>query len=57
VTAATSALAIAVERRNWSLAALCLLLGVTDVAATLPPETLERLLDLLEASNGGRRTR
>ena len=53
---AASALAIAVERRNWSLAALCLLLGVSDVAARLPPETLERLLDLLEASNG-RRTR
>lgn len=45
---ATSALAIGIERRDWTLVALCLLLGVADVAAALPPETLERLLDLLE---------
>jgi len=46
---AVSALAVAIERREWSLAALCLLLGVADAAARLPPETLESLLDLLEA--------
>ena len=45
---ATSVLALALERRSWSLAALCLLLGVADAAAQLPPETLEHLLDLLE---------
>ena len=45
---ATSALALGIERKNWTLVALCLLLGVAEVAAKLPPETLERLLDLLE---------
>jgi len=47
---ATAALALAVERRVWPLAALCLLLGVADAAARLPPETLEHLLDLLETA-------
>ena len=50
-------LAIALERQAWSLAALCLLLGVADAAARLPPETLESLLDLLEGGPGGRRRR
>ena len=45
---ATSVLALGIERKNWTLVALCLLLGVAEVAAKLPPETLERLLDLLE---------
>lgn len=44
----TSTLAIAIERKNWELVALCLLLGVAEVASKLPPETLERLLELLE---------
>jgi hypothetical protein len=52
---ATSVLALALERRSWSLAALCLLLGVSDAAARLPPETLEHLLDLLETAPRGRR--
>lgn len=51
------ALALAVERREWPLAALCLLLGVSEAAALLPPETLERLLDLLEEPPRGRRRR
>ena len=50
-------MAVALERRNWSLAALCLLLGVADVAARLPPETLEELLGLLEGAPVGRRRR
>jgi hypothetical protein len=54
---ATSVLALALERRAWSLAALCLLLGVADAAARLPPETLESLLELLEAPDRGRRRR
>ena len=54
---ATSALAVAVERRAWSLAALCLLLGVAEAASRLPPETLESLLELLEEMPGGRRRR
>ncbi|MCH8994690.1 MAG: hypothetical protein IH959_06930 [Chloroflexi bacterium] len=53
---ATSTLALALERRAWSLAALCLLLGIADAASHLPPETLESLLELLEvAPDGGRR--
>ena len=51
----TPALTLAVERRQWSLAALCLLLGVSGAAAQLPPETLDHLLDLLEAPTRGRR--
>lgn len=54
---ATSVLAVALERREWTLAALCLLLGVADVAANVPPETLESLLELLEERPGGRRRR
>ena len=44
---ATLALPLAIECRAWSLAALCLLLGVADAASRLPPETLENLLELL----------
>ena len=44
----TSALATAIERKNWDFVALCLLLGVAEIASTLPPETLEQLLDLLD---------
>ncbi len=52
---AVQALALALERREWSLAALCLLLGVADAASRLPPETLESLLELLEGTPGDRR--
>ena len=52
---ATSTLALALERREWSLAALCLLLGVADAASHLPPEPLESLLELLEVAPGGGR--
>ncbi len=41
-------LAATLERKEWTLAALCLLLGVAEAAALLPPETLESLLDLLD---------
>ena len=51
---ATSALALAVDRKDWHLVALCLLLGVAEVASRLPPETLERLLDLLEIADDRR---
>ena len=50
---ATSTLALSLERREWSLAALCLLLGVADAASRLPPETLESLLELLEVPARG----
>ncbi len=45
---ATSLLATAVKKKNWDLVALCLLIGVVEEAARLPPETLESLLELLE---------
>lgn len=51
MTGPKSTLAAAIERRNWELAALCLLVGVAEQAARLPPETLERLLDLLEVAD------
>ena len=51
---AASTLEIAIERKNWELAALCLLLGVAEVASKLPPETLERLLELLETLDDDR---
>ncbi|HEY7269688.1 MAG TPA: hypothetical protein VH951_07665 [Dehalococcoidia bacterium] len=40
-------MALAIERRQWDLVALYLLLGVQRAAALLPPETLTELLDLL----------
>jgi hypothetical protein len=40
-------LAAAVERREWRLVALYLLLGVSETAAQLPAESLAALLDLL----------
>jgi hypothetical protein len=51
-------LAVAVERQEWRLVALYLLLGVSRAAAKLSPETLNQLLDLLggdEAPQGGDR--
>ncbi len=41
-------LAEAIEGRQWELAALCLLVGVTRAAAALPPDALEGLLEVLE---------
>ncbi len=48
-----SALALALERQDWPMAALCLLLGVTEAATRLPPETLESLMELLEGPADG----
>jgi hypothetical protein len=48
-----TALATAIERKQWDFVALCLLIGVTAVASKLPPETLEQLLDLLELDTPG----
>jgi len=39
---------MAVERRQWSLVSLLLLLGVAEAAAKLPPDALIGLLELLE---------
>lgn len=54
---ASQALAVAIEKREWTLASLCLLLGVAEAAAQLTPETLEHLLELLEATPRGRKAR
>lgn len=43
-----AALALAIERKQWELAALYLLLGVVQAAGALPPEAVEGLLDVLE---------
>ncbi len=50
-----STLAVAIDRREWELAALCILLGVTEAAAALPPEAVDGLLEVLaglEAEDG-----
>ena len=57
MTRTRSALAVAIEREAWSLAALCLLLGVARAAEALPPEAFEHLLGLLEGSPRVRRRR
>ena len=40
-------LAQAIERKNWNAVSLMLLLGVSEVASMLPPESLAELLDLI----------
>jgi hypothetical protein len=60
-----SLLAQAIEREDWEVAALCLLLGAVEAANKLPRETLDALLDELgleleppvRARHGGRRGR
>ncbi len=40
-------LAVAIERKQWNLAALLLLLGVAEAAEALPPDAVEGLLEVL----------
>ena len=42
-----STLAVAIRGKRWELAALCLLVGVTEAAAALPPDAVEGLLEVL----------
>jgi hypothetical protein len=42
-----SLLARAIEREDWEVVALCLLLGAVEAAKKLPSETLDALLDEL----------
>ncbi len=42
-----TSLAIAIERKQWQVVAYRLLLGVSDAAHKLPPESLVALIDLL----------
>jgi hypothetical protein len=50
-------LTVALERKDWELAALCLLLGVTRAAAALPPDAIEAMVEVLSAepASGGKR--
>jgi hypothetical protein len=49
---AMSALALAIERKQWELTALYLLLGVSRAAAKLPPDAIYGLLEVLSAEGG-----
>jgi len=42
-----SLLDAAIEREDWEVAALCLMLGVLEAARKTPRETLDALLDKL----------
>ena len=50
-----STLAVAIQGKRWELAALCLLLGVTEAAAALPPDAVEGLLEVLAGLEDGER--
>ena len=50
-----SMLAVAIQGKRWQLAALCLLLGVTEAAAALPPDAVEGLLEVLVGLEDGER--
>jgi hypothetical protein len=42
-----TSVAVAIEKRQWQLLSLYLLLGVSEAASRLPPESLSELVDLL----------
>ncbi len=42
-----SMLAVAIQRKEWELASLCLLMGVVEAAVALPPDAVEGLLEVL----------
>lgn len=48
-------LAVAVRRKQWDVVSLYLLLGVSEAANRLPPESLEALLDMLASEDKGAR--
>ena len=50
-----STLALAMQGKRWELAALCLLVGVTEAAAALPPDAVEGLLEVLADLEGEER--
>ena len=52
-----SLLAIAIERENWELAALCLIAGFLEVLEALPPDAAESLMEVLVAEDAPRRRR
>jgi hypothetical protein len=46
-----TALAAAIERKQWELVSAYLLLGVVEAAKALPPESVVALLDLLSVDD------
>ncbi len=50
-----SLLAVAIERENWELAALCLLAGFLEVLEALPPDAADSLLELMASEEEPRR--
>ena len=52
-----TAIAKAIERKEWRLVSLYLLLGVTEAAAQLPPESFVALMELLVESEPPRKGR
>ena len=42
-----STLAVAIQTKQWELASLCLLMGIVEAAAALPPDAVEGLLEVL----------
>ena len=49
-----TAFAVAVERQEWRLVSLYLLLAISETASKLPPESLTALIDLLGGPEAGR---
>jgi hypothetical protein len=52
-----SLLAVAIERENWELAALCLIAGFLEVLQELPPDAAESLLEIMATEDEPRRHR
>jgi len=50
-----SVLARAIARKQWELAALCLLLGLLEAALKVPPDSLEGLIEVVEGAQDGRK--
>jgi len=44
-------LAWAISKRQWDLAALCLILGLLETLSKLPADSIEGLLDVIEGEN------
>ncbi len=52
-----TAISVAIERQQWEVAALRLLLGISFAAAKLPPESLTELIDIVSGEARGPRER
>ncbi len=52
-----SLLAIAIERENWELAALCIIVSAAEHVRAMPPDAAESLLELMAAAEEPRRHR